>query len=67
MAANVAEKAWEAAEDDNGDAPVSSDEVARRRLVRRTHFTTIIAAWIITVPAAALLAAVTYGLLRLFA
>ena len=67
MAANVVEKAWEAAEDDIGDAPVSSDEVARRRLVRRTHFTTIIAAWIITVPAAALLAAVTYGLLRLFA
>jgi PiT family inorganic phosphate transporter len=35
-------------------------EVRRRRLVRRSHFMTIIAAWIITVPASAALAAVLY-------
>jgi PiT family inorganic phosphate transporter len=39
-------------------------ESIRRKLVRRSHFTVIVAAWIITVPAAALLAGVTY---RLFA
>ncbi|AXS40131.1 inorganic phosphate transporter [Breoghania sp. L-A4] len=33
------------------------EEISRRKLVRRAHFTTIIAAWIITVPAAALLSA----------
>jgi PiT family inorganic phosphate transporter len=36
------------------------DEIHRRRLVRRSHFMTIIAAWAITVPVAALLAAVVY-------
>jgi PiT family inorganic phosphate transporter len=35
-------------------------EVRRRRLVRRSHFMTIIAAWVITVPASATLAAVLY-------
>lgn len=43
-----------------------SPEVARsRRLVRRAHFLTIIAAWVITVPAAALLAAGIYTTLLL--
>ncbi len=32
----------------------------RRKLVRRSHFLTIIAAWLITVPVAALLAAGIY-------
>ena len=35
-------------------------EVRRRYLVRRSHFMTIIAAWIITVPASAALAAMIY-------
>jgi inorganic phosphate transporter, PiT family len=36
------------------------DQVLRRKLVRRSHFMGIVAAWIITVPAAACLAAATY-------
>lgn len=48
------------------DAPQSSPEELRRRyLVRRSHFMTIVAAWIITVPAAALLAAGIYEILAL--
>lgn len=39
------------------------EEARRRMLVRRAHFTTIVAAWIITVPAAAILSAVTFVLL----
>ncbi|KOF16019.1 inorganic phosphate transporter [Ensifer adhaerens] len=35
-------------------------EVRRRRLVRRSHFLTIVAAWVITVPVSALLSAVVY-------
>ena len=38
-------------------------EIARRKLVRRSHFMTIISAWIITVPATAGLAAVLYYIL----
>jgi PiT family inorganic phosphate transporter len=41
----------------------SPEEIKRRYLVRRSHFMTIVAAWIITVPAAALLAAVLYWVL----
>ena len=45
-------------------ASVAPPEEARRRmLVRRAHFTTIVAAWVITVPAAAILSAVTFILL----
>ncbi|WFU02545.1 inorganic phosphate transporter [Rhizobium sp. CB3171] len=36
------------------------DEIHRRRLVRRSHFMTIIAAWAITVPVSATLAAAVY-------
>ncbi len=36
------------------------EERRRRKLVRRSHFMTIIAAWIITVPAAAILSAVIF-------
>ncbi|MCV2873454.1 inorganic phosphate transporter [Defluviimonas sp. WL0050] len=39
---------------------IGPDERGRRKLVRRTHFTTIIAAWVITVPAAALMSAVIF-------
>ena len=43
------------------------DELRRRHLVRRSHFLTIIAAWVITVPAAGSLAALIYWLMvRLF-
>lgn len=38
----------------------TQEERKRRKLVRRSHFTTIIAAWLITVPAAAALSAVIY-------
>ena len=38
----------------------SEDEVIYRKLVRRSHFMTIIAAWIITVPATAMLSGVVY-------
>jgi inorganic phosphate transporter, PiT family len=38
----------------------SEDEVIYRKLVRRSHFLTIIAAWLITVPATALLAGGLY-------
>ncbi|MCY1231545.1 Phosphate transporter family protein [compost metagenome] len=38
-------------------------EVRRRRLVRRSHFLTIVGAWVITVPASAALSAVLYLIL----
>lgn len=41
----------------------SPEELHRRRLVRRSHFMTIVAAWIITVPASALLSAAVYCVL----
>ncbi len=40
-------------------------EIARRRLVRRAHVTTIVTAWLTTVPLAAVLAALIYLALRL--
>ena len=45
------------------DQEVVRQEVARRKLVRRAHFMTIVSAWIITVPAAALLSALMYLIL----
>jgi PiT family inorganic phosphate transporter len=42
----------------------SEDEIVYRKLVRRSHFMTIIAAWIITVPATAVLAGVLYFFLK---
>jgi len=39
------------------------EEMARRKLVRRSHFMTIVSAWIITVPAAAVLSAIIFYLL----
>ena len=41
-------------------APKGLDEIRQRKLVRRSHFLTIIAAWVITVPAAALLSAIIF-------
>ena len=40
--------------------PPDPRELRRRKLVRRSHFMVIVAAWLITVPAAALLAAGIY-------
>lgn len=48
-------------EKDDGDENPS--EVRRRYLVRRSHFMTIIAAWVITVPASSALAAAFYGIM----
>ena len=45
--------------------PKSSEIRQRRKLVRRSHFLTIIAAWVITVPAAAILAGSIFFILRL--
>jgi PiT family inorganic phosphate transporter len=42
------------------------DEMRRRFLVRRSHLMTIIAAWMITVPASAIISAALYGLMSLF-
>ncbi|MBT3142740.1 inorganic phosphate transporter [Phaeobacter gallaeciensis] len=42
------------------------EERQRRKLVRRSHFMTIIAAWVITVPAAALMSGVIFWLLTAF-
>jgi len=44
---------------------IAKEERRRRKLVRRSHFMTIIAAWVVTVPAAATMSAVIYGLLGL--
>ncbi|MCB1521458.1 MAG: inorganic phosphate transporter [Hyphomicrobiaceae bacterium] len=44
--------------------PADTEELLRRKLVRRSHFMVIIAAWLITVPASAALSALAYfGLL----
>ena len=43
---------------------IPSAERRRRKLVRRAHFMTIIAAWVITVPAAALLSGVIFLVLN---
>ncbi|MCX7564890.1 inorganic phosphate transporter [Sulfitobacter sp. F26169L] len=48
------------------DRPVYAPEERRRRkLVRRSHFLTILAAWVITVPAAALLSGTIFVLINL--
>lgn len=52
--------------DPNSDIQIGRDndqEIIRRKLVRRSHFTVIVAAWVITVPATALLASGVYLLL----
>ncbi|KUP95072.1 inorganic phosphate transporter [Tritonibacter horizontis] len=43
---------------------VAPEERRRRKLVRRSHFLTIIAAWVITVPAAAILSAAIFVVIR---
>ena len=51
---------------DAGEPPMSREEATRRRLVRRAHVTTIVAAWVTTVPASALVAALIFWVLRAF-
>ncbi|MEO0359263.1 MAG: inorganic phosphate transporter, partial [Pseudomonadota bacterium] len=46
---------------------ITPGERKRRKLVRRSHFMTIVSAWIITVPAAALLSGIIFVLIRLAA
>jgi PiT family inorganic phosphate transporter len=48
------------------DADLIAQENRRRLLVRRSHFMVIITAWIITVPASALLSGIIFTLLNLF-
>ncbi|NUH67233.1 inorganic phosphate transporter [Sulfitobacter sp. S0837] len=43
---------------------IAVEERRRRKLVRRSHFMTIVAAWVITVPAAALLSGIVFWLLN---
>ncbi len=45
---------------------VAREELYRRKLVRRSHFMTIIAAWVVTVPAAAVMSAVIFRVLTVF-
>ncbi|MDZ4136936.1 MAG: inorganic phosphate transporter [Paracoccaceae bacterium] len=47
--------------------PLAPEERGRRKLVRRSHFLTIIAAWVITVPATSLLSVVVFYGLRALA
>lgn len=46
---------------------IAPEERRRRKLVRRSHFMTIVAAWIITVPAAALMSAGIFLCIRILA
>lgn len=46
---------------------LAPEERRRRKLVRRSHFMTIVAAWIITVPAAAILSALIFAAIRAIA
>ncbi len=50
---------------DRGELALPVEERARRKLVRRSHFLTIIAAWVITVPASATLSAGLFLVLNL--
>jgi len=43
---------------------IAPEERRRRKLVRRSHFMTIVAAWVITVPAAALMSAAIFYVLN---
>jgi PiT family inorganic phosphate transporter len=61
----VSNRAAPGRETSSSDASQSPDVIRSRKLVRRAHFMTIIAAWVITVPAAALLAAGIYAALSL--
>ena len=42
------------------EPPVNADETRRRYLVRRSHFMTIVSAWIVTLPVSAILSALVF-------
>jgi PiT family inorganic phosphate transporter len=46
------------------DEPLPPEVLRHRKLVRRSHFITIVAAWVITVPATALLSAAVFYILN---
>jgi inorganic phosphate transporter, PiT family len=46
--------------DDDGEFGLGPEELRYRKLVRRSHFLTIVAAWVVTVPATALLSALIF-------
>jgi PiT family inorganic phosphate transporter len=46
---------------DKNKLVVAKEERARRKLVRRSQFMSIIAAWIITVPSAAFISGIIYS------
>ncbi|MDQ2095706.1 inorganic phosphate transporter [Rhodalgimonas zhirmunskyi] len=46
------------------EARIAPEERRRRKLVRRSHFMTVIAAWVITVPAAAVMSALIFYILN---
>jgi PiT family inorganic phosphate transporter len=46
------------------EAPLPAEVLRHRKLVRRSHFITIVAAWVITVPATALLSATVFFILN---
>ena len=46
---------------DKNKLVVAKEERARRKLVRRSQFMSIIAAWIITVPSAAVISGIIYS------
>jgi PiT family inorganic phosphate transporter len=48
---------------DKNQLVVAKEERARRKLVRRSHFMSIIAAWIITVPSAAVISGIIYSVI----
>jgi PiT family inorganic phosphate transporter len=52
-------------DEDDGEPQLSGAEMMRRRLVRRAHVTTIVTAWVTTVPASALLSAIIFYVLAL--
>ena len=56
----VLRTAMDEAELEEEAEPISREEAIRRRLVRRVHVTTIVATWVTTVPASALLAAAVF-------
>ncbi|RJK98609.1 inorganic phosphate transporter [Paracoccus siganidrum] len=62
-----AERRLKLAQEELNRPRVSPEERRRRKLVRRAHVLTIAAAWVITVPAAAILSAVIFLVIRLLA
>ena len=53
--------------EDDSKSLSGSNKITKRKLVRRSHLMTILAAWVITVPSAAILSGlIFFGLIYLF-